>query len=55
MTTNVKSGLVEFKTQRDIIADRQKKTDQQYRELQKRVGTLLKTNYLIAQSVKSSD
>jgi predicted nucleic acid-binding OB-fold protein len=55
MITTAKSGVVEFKNQREIIADRQRKTDQEYRDLQKRVGTILKTNYHIVQSVKSTN
>ncbi|MCP1161207.1 MULTISPECIES: hypothetical protein [Bacillus] len=44
------SGVIEFKSQKDIIADRQKKTDQQYKELQKRVGRIVKSNYRLTQN-----
>lgn len=50
MIIKEKSGVVEFKSQKDIIADRQKKTDQQYRDLQKRIGRIMKSNYHLAQS-----
>ncbi|WP_274856946.1 hypothetical protein [Bacillus methanolicus] len=54
MITTKKSGVIEFKNQRDIIADRQRKTDQQYRDLQKRVSKIIKSNYHITESVLSS-
>jgi hypothetical protein len=53
MMTMEKSGVIEFKSQKDIIADRQKKTEQQYQELQKRIGKIIKSNYHLAQSVKT--
>ncbi|WP_180955452.1 MULTISPECIES: hypothetical protein [Bacillus] len=50
MITTEKSGIVEFRNQRDIIADRKKKTEQEYRELQKRVGKIINHNYQLVQS-----
>lgn len=44
-----KSGLVEFKSQKEIIADRQRKTDIEFKALQKRVSSLMKESYQIAQ------
>jgi hypothetical protein len=52
MIITEKSGVIEFKSQKDIIADRQKRTKQQYQELQKRVGKIIQNNYHLAQSVK---
>lgn len=49
----MRSGIVEFKKQKDIIADRQKKTDQQYLALQKRVGKIIQTNHYLAQSTST--
>jgi len=51
MIITEKSGVVEFKSQQEIIADRQKKTDQQYQELQKRVGKIIRQNYRLAHVV----
>lgn len=48
-----KSGVINFKSQKDIIADRQKKTEKQYQELQKRVGKIIKSNYHQAQNTLS--
>ncbi|MEI2356682.1 hypothetical protein [Mesobacillus zeae] len=45
MTTKAKSGVIEFKSQKDINADRLKSTDIKYRDLQKRVDKLVKANY----------
>jgi prefoldin subunit 5 len=47
------SGIVEFKSQKDIIADRRKQTEQQLQELQKRVGRIIQSNYHLAQSAKT--
>jgi hypothetical protein len=49
MITKEKSGVVEFRNQRDIIADRQKQTEQRYQALQKRVGKIIHTNNHLAQ------
>lgn len=46
-----KSGLVEFKSQKEIIADRQRKTDIKFQALQKRVNTLMKESYQLAYDV----
>lgn len=54
MTTAIpvrKSGLVEFKSQKEIIADRQRKTDIEFKALQKKVNSLMKESYQIAQEV----
>lgn len=50
MTTAIpvrKSGLVEFKSQKEIIADRQRKTDIEFKALQKKVNSLMKESYQI--------
>lgn len=46
-----KSGLVEFKSQKEIIADRQRKTDIKFQALQKRVNTIMKESYQLAYDV----
>lgn len=50
----VKSGVIKFRSQKDIIADRQKETELQYKELQKRVGKIVKTNYSLASNILKS-
>lgn len=47
-----KSGVVQFRNQKEIIADRQKRTQLEYQELQKRVGNIIKTNYHLSQTNK---
>lgn len=53
MTTAIKkSGLVEFKSQKEIFADRQRKTEESYRQLRLRVNSLKKESYqLVHESV----
>lgn len=46
-TIEKKSGVVQFKSQKEIIADRQRKTDMELQALQKRLDKILKESYPI--------
>ncbi|WP_156488311.1 hypothetical protein [Fictibacillus phosphorivorans] len=46
-----KSGVVEFKSQRQINEDRQRKTQAEYDRLKREVTRILRKNYKIAESV----
>jgi hypothetical protein len=49
----LKSGVINFKSQREINEERQEKRKSKYRELQKNVQSILEKNYKIAQTVTS--
>ncbi|WP_374717760.1 hypothetical protein [Neobacillus sp.] len=55
-TITPKSGIVEFRNQREIIIDRQMKTQEKYKALQNRIGKILLTNnYLVQQSINHKE
>jgi hypothetical protein len=51
--TTPKSGIVQFKNQKEIIIDRQKQTELRYKALQKRVSKILQANYNLVQKSTS--